>query len=336
MDEYLAALDEELRQIVAPRDPAYDAYYGMFRYHLGWTDRNFAEVKSNTGKRLRPLLCLLTCEAVGGDWRRALPIAAAIELVHNFSLIHDDIEDQSAERRGRATVWKVWGLAQGLNAGDGMFVLARLALGRMRQHKLSAKQWAEVSAEFDAATLALCQGQFLDLSFETRLDVSEDEYLQMIQGKTAALISAATRLGAMPVTDDRALIVTFAHFGENVGMAFQITDDILGIWGDPSVTGKSAASDILSKKKSLPVIIGLNDLQHGETLRAIYRQARLARDDATRVLELLDAVGARAQAQRAADEYRAVALATLDLTKTKNRAMDRLREIVDVMTNRVR
>lgn len=336
MDEYLAALDAELRQVVVPPDPAYDAYYGMFRYHLGWTDKNFAEVKSDVGKRLRPLLCLLTCQAVGGDWRRALPVAAAIELVHNFSLIHDDIEDQSEERRGRATVWQVWGLAQGLNAGDGMFVLARLALGRMAQRGLPIEKWAAVSSEFDAATLALCQGQFLDLSFETRLDVSEDEYLQMIQGKTAALISAATRLGAMIGTEDRVNIVTLSHFGENVGMAFQITDDILGIWGNPSVTGKSAASDILSKKKSLPAIIGLNDPQHGKTLREIYRQARLTRDDATRVLELLDAVGARGQAQRIADGYRAVALATLDQTKIKNRAVDRLREVVDVMTNRVR
>lgn len=336
MDEYLAALDAELRQVVVPPDPRYEAYYGMFRYHLGWTDKNFVEVKSDVGKRLRPLLCLLTCQAAGGDWRRALPVAAAIELVHNFSLIHDDIEDHGDERRGRATVWKVWGLAQGLNAGDGMFVLARLALGRMARRGLSVEKWAAVSSEFDAATLALCQGQFLDLSFEARLDVTVAEYLPMIRNKTAALISAAARLGAMIATEDHARIVTFSHFGENVGMALQITDDILGIWGDPSVTGKSAASDILSKKKSLPAIIGLNDPKHGETLRAIYSQAHLTQDDVARVRELLDAVGAREQAQRAADEYRAAALATLDQTKIKNRAMDRLREMVDVMTNRVR
>ena len=172
MDNYLTALDTELRDILDSTNRAYDAYYGMFRYHLGWTDEKFKPIQADPGKRIRPLICFVVCEALGQDWQRALPVAAAIELVHNFSLIHDDIEDDSDTRRGRATVWKVWGIPQGLNAGDGMFVLSRLALGRMPQRGLSVQKWAAVSSEFDAATLALCQGQFLDLSFESRFDVS--------------------------------------------------------------------------------------------------------------------------------------------------------------------
>ncbi|MEW5720744.1 MAG: polyprenyl synthetase family protein [Chloroflexota bacterium] len=336
MDEYLVALENELRALVAAPDPAYATYYGIFRYHLGWTDANFVAVKCDTGKRLRPLLCLLSCEATCGDWRRALPVAAALELAHNFSLIHDDIEDNSDERRGRAAVWKVWGLAHGLNAGDGMFVLARLALDRLCERSFNDATCTAISRVFDEATLALCQGQFLDLGFETRLDVTPDEYLQMIGGKTAALIAASTRIGAMLATDDAQITDAFARFGENIGSAFQITDDILGIWGDPAITGKSAVTDILTKKKSLPALIGLNHPEHGAALRALYAQAALSHDDVARVLALLDHVGARDQAQQFADEFRAAALSALDATGIKNRAMERLREMAEAMTRRVR
>ncbi len=336
MHEYLAALEAELREIIVSPDPCYDAYYGMFRYHLGWTDEHFDEIAADAGKRIRPLVCLVACEALGSDWHRALPVAAAIELVHNFSLIHDDIEDNSDTRRGRAAVWKVWGLPQGLNAGDGMFVLSRLALGRMGQRGLTIQKWAAVSSEFDAATLALCRGQFLDLSFESRFDVSVDEYLQMIRGKTAALISAAARFGAILATDDNKLISTLARFGENIGMAFQITDDILGIWGDPEITGKSAAADILSKKKSLPIIIGLNHRGIGEELWTICSQPKVKQSDVARVLTLLDEIRAREQTHQIAQDFREVAIAALDETKIKNHAMDHLREIADLMTNRVR
>ncbi len=333
MDEYLAALDEELRALVVSPSPAYDAYFGMFRYHLGWTDANFKELNVDTGKRLRPLLCLLTCEATGGDWHTALAVAAAIELTHNFSLIHDDIEDRSDERRGRAAVWKVWGLAQGLNAGDGMFVLARLALDRLCQRGMSPDQNCAISIVFDSATLSLCQGQFLDLGFELRDTVTIEEYFEMVRGKTAALISASTRIGAMLGTDDEKVASAYAEFGENIGIAFQITDDILGIWGDPRVTGKSAASDILCKKKSLPTIYGLQRLP---ALRALYQRAELTPADVGGVLALLDSVNAREYSQRQADAYHAAALAALDRAQTKNRAADRLRELAALMTNRKR
>ncbi|MBI3913637.1 MAG: polyprenyl synthetase family protein [Chloroflexi bacterium] len=336
MDEMLTALDAELRALVAENERAYHAYYGMMQYHLGWVDEKFAPAQTDAGKRLRPLLCLLSCEAAGGDWRAALPLAAAVELVHNFSLLHDDIEDQSDARRGRATVWKIWGLAQGLNAGDGMFILARLALNRLAARRASAERWARISLEFDEATLALCQGQFLDLSFETRTDVSVDDYLQMIRGKSAALVSAATKLGAMIGTDNAKIIDAFAQFGENIGLAFQMADDILGIWGDPKVTGKSAATDILSKKKSLPALIGLNHAKYRATLSAIYLKPVLEPVDVRRVLDMLDEAGARDQTQKRADEFHAAAQAALARASAHNRASDQLREIAAGMTRRVR
>jgi geranylgeranyl diphosphate synthase type I len=336
MDEYLDALELELRSMVTSPDPVFDPYFGMFRYHMGWTNAQFEPIQTTAGKRIRPLLCLLSCEAVGGNWRPALPVAAAIELAHNFSLIHDDIEDASDERRGRTAVWKAWGLAQGLNAGDGMFVLARLALDHLCERGLPIEKCSAVSGVFDEATFALCQGQFLDLGYEARLDVTADEYLKMIRGKTAALISAATRIGAMLASDDKPIISAFARFGENIGLAFQITDDILGIWGDPSVTGKSAATDILSKKKTLPALLGLGHPEQGEALRKIYREPRLGQEHVVRVLELLDAGGVRAETQRRADEFRGIALDALDATGLKTRAMERLRESAEMMTRRVK
>ncbi len=333
MDEYLSALEEELRTLVSAPSSLYDPYYGIFAYHLGWVDQNLAPDRVDSGKRLRPLMCLLSCEAVGGDWQPALPVAAAIELAHNFSLIHDDIEDQSDERRGRTAVWKVWGLAQGLNAGDGMFVLARLALDHLCERGLSQAKTCAVSFLFDRATLALCQGQYLDLGFESRLDVSVDEYLQMIEGKTAALISAATHIGAVLATDDEAISSAFAVFGKNCGLAFQIVDDILGIWGDPRVTGKSTASDILTKKKSLPVIFGL---EHSPALYEIYGQEHIPTDQVPHVLALLDEVGARQFSQAKANEYRAAALGAIDSTHIKNNAAEQLRGIAEAMTNRNR
>lgn len=336
MEHYLTALENELRACVVSPDSAYDTYYGIFRYHLGWTDTNFVEVKTETGKRVRPLLCLLSCDAAGGDWQRALPAAAALELAHNFSLIHDDIEDNSDERRGRAAVWKVWGLAHGLNAGDGMFVLAHLALDRLSTRGLSLAECAAVHRVFDEATLALCQGQFLDLAFETRLDVTPAEYLQMIRGKTAALIAASTRIGAMLATEDARIVEALARFGENIGCAFQITDDVLGIWGDPAVTGKSAATDILTKKKSLPAIIGLSDVRVGAAMRALYAQTTLTQDDVARVLALLEQIDAREQTQAYADEFRARALDALDATGINNRPIEQVRELAERMTRRVK
>ncbi len=336
MDNYLSALETELQAIITSPDPALDAYYGMFRYHLGWTDAHFAATKTDSGKRIRPLLCLLACQAAGGDWHMALPAAAAIELAHNFSLIHDDIEDNSDERRGRAAVWRVWGLAQGLNAGDGMFVLARLALGRLRECGNSIEKCSAINETFDRATLALCHGQFLDIGFEARLDVTANDYMQMIHGKTAALISAATRIGAMAGCDDPETIEAFARFGEQIGLAFQMTDDILGIWGDSSITGKSAATDLVSKKKSLPAILGLQHPQHGAALQKIYAQPQLAAKDIATALTLLDVAGARDETQQRANQFRATALAALDATHLKNDALDRLRAIAETMTQRIK
>lgn len=329
---YLDALEQELQKITRAPNAQYAEFFNMFRYHLGWTDTQGNPARADTGKRIRPVLCLWCCEAGGGDWRSALPAAAAIELIHNFSLIHDDIEDDSAERRGRATVWKIWGLAQGINAGDAMFVLAHRALDGL-DDSLSAERRLEIFRVFNQANLKLTQGQYLDIGFERADQVSLEHYFEMVRGKTAALLAATCEIGARVATTDAALIRAFADYGENVGIAFQIADDVLGLWGDPALTGKSALTDLLSRKKSYPVLAAMQS-EFGDELRALYAQAAWQANDVARVQDILHASDARLQATQQADAFARRALEALEATRLENDAMTRLRELVTQVVHR--
>ncbi len=327
--EYVAAVERELELAVAApnfplRDsPLFPIFLNMQRYHLGWTDAEGKPVRADVGKRMRPLLCLLSCEAVGGDWNAALPAAAAIELVHNFSLIHDDIEDDSAERRGRPALWRVWGLAHGINAGDAMFSLSRLALDRLA---VPPSVFAEIHRVFDRTTLAITQGQFLDLSFEQRADVAVGDYMEMVRGKTAALIAAAAHIGASIGGAVPAITEEFVRFGENLGIAFQIADDVLGIWGDPAVTGKPAGDDLRARKKSLPVLLAADSAAGGE-IRGLLRKPQIDEQDVGNMLGLLAESHAREKAEALAEEYRSQAFSALRETRLSNPAIDRLSEL---------
>ena len=301
---YITATETEMQHIVADREPLLRPFYGMLRYHLGWADEAFRPTATRTGKRLRPTFLLLTCAALGGDWRRAVPAAAAIELTHNFSLIHDDIEDRDTERHGRPTLWQRWGDAQAINAGDGLFVLARLALAGLLERGVGAETLAAVQTAYDRACLAITEGQFLDMQFETRVDVSKADYLRMVSGKTAALLAASTQIGALVAGADAAAVEAMGQFGHELGVAFQIVDDSLGIWGDPARTGKQAANDIRRRKKSLPVAIAFDRAagRSAERLRSLYAQPALSEDAVAEVLGILAEVGAREQAQWLADD----------------------------------
>ncbi len=331
-DSYREAIEQELRSAVQAGlfplqgSPLYADLLNMLRYHLGWADARGEATAADAGKRLRPLICLLSCQAAGGDWHRALPAAAAIELVHNFSLIHDDIEDNSDERRGRRALWKIWGLAHGINSGDAMFVLARLALDRL-ERQVDSDTFADVHDAFDRATLALTQGQFLDLCFETREMVTEQDYLQMVRGKTGALLAATAAIGARVATADARLVEALGRYGENLGIAFQITDDILGIWGDPSVTGKSARSDILARKKSLPLLAGAADDPTGEIRKALSGPP-ISAAEAERIASMLDGVDARRYSEARAGDFAARAERALDETRLDNKALAELRRLI--------
>ncbi|MBL7183066.1 MAG: polyprenyl synthetase family protein [Anaerolineae bacterium] len=335
-ERYLPLIEAELRKTLDLSPPYLPSFYNMMQYHLGWIDEDFAPTTGGTGKRLRPIMCLLTCQATGGDPDQALPAAAAIELVHNFSLVHDDIEDKSHLRRGRPTVWKIWGVPQAINAGDGLFVLAHLTMQRLATKGALPRRVLTALEILDQACLALTEGQYLDLSFETRLDVDAEQYLSMIRGKTAALFSAAAQLGALVAGSDPAPIARYRRFGENLGLAFQIVDDILGIWGDPRVTGKPAADDIRQRKKTLPIVRALEEeLRVGSKgLREIYQRETIGEEAMEAALKILESLGARHYAEAMANNYYQQALAELDATGVENEAQDDLRELAAFLVER--
>jgi geranylgeranyl diphosphate synthase type I len=263
---------------------------------------------------LRPLLCLLCCEALGGNYRRALPAAAALELLHNFTLVHDDIEDASPSRHGRATVWRVWGEAQAINVGDGLYALAHLALPRLVEVSVSAEVALEAARLLDEACLRVCEGQHLDLAFEERLDVRCDEYLEMVAGKTVALLAAAAAIGALLGEASAQVVTAFREFGRELGFAFQIRDDILGIWGESAETGKPAGEDILARKKSFPIVYAFEQAvgPDRETLLATYAKSSLGPEDLAMVGSILERTEALASSEEAARHHAAEAVGRLD------------------------
>jgi geranylgeranyl diphosphate synthase type I len=302
LEKYREDIDREVKAVIDSRPaPLYD----MMRYHFGWADKKGNPVQSSSGKALRPSLCLFSCEAVGGDYRKALPAAAALELIHNFSLIHDDIQDNDRERRHRATVWTIWGKAQAINAGTAMRILANSALWRLRGDGVSWQKQAYLGERLDEISLKLIEGQYLDIAYEDRFDISVEDYLTMISGKTAALISGSMEVGAF-LGGDRALWVEgFSEVGRNLGLAFQIRDDILGIWGDEKDTGKSAGNDIRRRKKSFPVVYALEHVggQTREELVEFYARKLMDEPTVARVLEIFDSVGTRVYAQKLVRKY---------------------------------
>jgi geranylgeranyl diphosphate synthase type I len=276
--------------------------YRMMGYHMGWLDEYGEAAEGESGKRIRPTLSLLACEALGGDVKAALPAAAAVELVHNFSLIHDDIQDGNSERHNRPTVWWVWGPAQAINAGDGMHALARLALLRQTGEGMSPERTLKAVGLLDQACLRLCEGQYLDLTYQERVDISQDAYFKMVEGKTAALISCAAELGAVMSSVEEPVERAIAQFGAKLGTAFQIRDDILDLWGQQD-TGKPLAGDILNKKKSLPIVYAIENASGAErrTLGDVYFKRVMEPEDIDKIIEVLETLGAREFCQAKAD-----------------------------------
>ncbi len=259
----------------------------MLAYHMGW--ESLDDVTNRGGKRIRPLLVILCANAVGGDWREALPAASAVEYIHNFSLIHDDIQDNSELRRGRKTVWVKWGIAQAINAGDLMFTIGHLSMLHLGNDKNPAIVM-KASELLLRSCVFLTGGQYRDISFENRDDVNLDDYWKMIGGKTAALLSCSTELGALIGKADENLCNEFHSYGYSLGLAFQIQDDWLGIWGDSALTGKAVDSDLVAGKKTLPILYGLSN--NGDFAKR-WNKGPISADEAPMLAELLIKEGAR-------------------------------------------
>jgi geranylgeranyl diphosphate synthase, type I len=325
----LPVIEQELQQaIIQTHQPALEDMVAMMTYHMGWEGEG-ASLEAR-GKRIRPLLVLLCTAAAGGDWQRALPGAVAVELVHNFSLVHDDIQDQSPLRRGRATLWTRCGIAQALNTGDTLFVLAQRAVLRLAE-TVSSEAGLEAARFLQETCLALTQGQYLDLSYEGRTDLSEADYWPMVRGKTAALLQTCTYIGALCAQAQPVVCQTYREFGNLLGLAFQVQDDLLGIWGDAASIGKSTASDLVSGKKTLPVLYGLS--QQGAFARR-WAQGSIQPDEVPALAEQLEVEGARSYVRERADQLTRQALDTLELARPAGEAGQALSELARCLLKR--
>ncbi len=300
---HLEAIEEALRAAVGAERGGLAA---AARYVMGWEDERGAPAATG-GKRIRPALCLLAMEALGGAPAEAMPGAVAVELVHNFSLVHDEIQDRDAERHHRPTIWRIVGEAQAINVGD--FLLTR-ALRALSESDAPATRRLDALNALLTATDDMIGGQWRDLSFEPRGDVSIEDYLAMVEGKTGALIGAPLQIGAILSGAPREQSDGIRDWGRKVGLAFQVRDDILGIWGDPSVTGKSNQSDLARHKKTLPVIAALADPRARPAVERLYARETPAAAEIEAVAEQLEANGVRAaaaeHARRYVDESRAL------------------------------
>jgi geranylgeranyl diphosphate synthase type I len=314
---YQAAIQEHLRSMITLIHPDTHPHLAeMLAYHLG-----LDTAEGNTGKRVRALFTLLSCSAAGSDWELALPSACSVELIHNFSLIHDDIQDQSEIRRGRPTVWKRWGVAQAINAGDALFALAQLSILRSVDLDLPAKCVLQATRTLNEACLDLTRGQYLDLQFETEETVTPDEYLRMVGGKTAALFGAACEIGAEIANASAPIVTNMQAFGINLGIAFQVADDYLGIWGVTETTGKPAGDDLLAKKKPLPVIYGL---ENSPEFQVDWAETYTREIDVPRMIDHLDEIGTREHLEGIKEEYTHAALTALNAQPLTKPACDEL------------
>jgi geranylgeranyl diphosphate synthase, type I len=287
IEPMLEKIEQQLFETIQSLDKNnYPGLIDIFEYQMGWTEKN----KKGKGKRIRPLVVLLTTDALGQEWKTALPAAAALELLHNYSLIHDDIEDSSKLRRGKETVWVKWGQAQAINTGDAMLNLALQTPWQLK-NDFSLETVSEVFKTLQHRSLELTQGQYLDISFETQNDVSVIDYFKMIEGKTCSLIKAAFEMGAIFANANVENREILTKCGSSLGRAYQIQDDWLGIWGDEAVTGKSNQSDLCERKKSYPILLGLE--KNGAFASAWKKSAGTNSQDVAEMASLLESEGVK-------------------------------------------
>ncbi len=295
--ELLQLFNTHLAQLPLDRKPA--GLYEPVRYEL-----------SLGGKRIRPVLMLLAYQLYREDVEAIMPTALGIEMYHNYTLLHDDVMDRADMRRGKPTVHKVWNDNTAILSGDAMLVLAYQLMSRTAPEHLT-----QVLARFTETALEIGEGQQYDMEFESRADVTEQEYIEMIRLKTSVLLAAALEIGAMqadaPAADCRALY----DFGQYLGLAFQLQDDLLDVYGDPATFGKQIGGDILCNKKTFMLIHALlaADAAQRATLdRWLFASEFDAAEKIAAVTEIYNQLDIRQLAEAKIDEYFSLALAQLD------------------------
>ncbi len=314
-----ALIDRELAALLEELDGAAPLLRHMCAYHLGIVDAEGNAIPAERrprlqGKRMRPQIALLSCAAAGGALPAAAPLAAAIELLHNFTLVHDDIQDRSPNRRHRPTVWRLWGDAQAINAGDALFAAAQIGVFGGESPAADPERLIAISRAFNRMTVDIVRGQVLDIGFEGQRDVSPEAYLEMIRGKTAAIVRFAAWAGALlgGASDD--IATHFGGFGEALGLGFQLRDDALGVWGAAAETGKDTADDIRRRKQALPALLlrrAATDTDRAE-LDRVFTGPVVSESDVELVLEMLDRYKVADDVEARVREAHDTAVAELD------------------------
>lgn len=285
------AIEQEIKSIVFEDiGKSSPILFEVIQDHFGWNT-----TVPTSGKKMRPMLCLLAAQAGGLNWKKALPAAAAIEIIHNYSLIHDDIEDQDKIRHNRPTAWVKFGVPQAINAGDALLAAGINSVFRL-ENDFSEGQKELVLRKLIQAVIILTKGQSLDLENSFHQIISTSDYELMISEKTAALIKTSVSIGAILAGFSSEKIGRLEAYGNAVGMAFQIQDDWLGIWGDSKKTGKSTANDLLAHKMSLPVIMGLNE---GQTFNKFWLKNTISSTNVNKAVDLLEKDGIKELAGQA-------------------------------------
>ncbi|MFD5271342.1 family 2 encapsulin nanocompartment cargo protein polyprenyl transferase [Streptomyces sp. NPDC058335] len=311
-----AAILEETRGSVDPAlraalDSLPRSMRRISRYHFGWEHADGTPAAGNAGKAIRPALVLAAAAALGGPAARtaALPAAAAVELIHNFTLLHDDVMDRDTTRRHRPTAWTVFGDADAILAGD---ALQALALGMLAADPHPASSAA--AARLADCVVELCAGQHSDTAMEKRgpAEVTLDEVLAMAEAKTGALLGCACALGALYAGASEEDVEALDAFGREAGLAFQLIDDVIGIWGDPRHTGKPAGADLVARKKSLPVVAALGSGSPAAAeLAELYALPHEQGDDVERMTLAVERAGGREWALEQAADRMARAMSEL-------------------------
>ena len=296
-EEYRQELVGELRAVFDGRE---GFLYNLLRYHLGWVDPQGNPQDVEPVLHYQGGVALAACEALGADFRPALPAAAGVELVHHFTLVHGEVQAGRAEDPDRPSIWWVWGPAQAINAGDGLHALGRTAMMRMAGNGTAPDRVLRAVRSLDSACLRLCEGQYMDLEFQDQMIVTRSAYMDMVNRKAGALVGCAAESGALAAAAPDAQCNALQRLGVNLGAAWQIARDIGQLWGEQG--DGVTPSNIISKKKSLPLI---HALEHGSIaarreLGSIYMKRVLEPEDANRLVAILDETGSRPVAEQRA------------------------------------
>lgn len=306
----------------------FENYYAQQKFNERYDIyRAMNYIMAMPSKRVRPALTLMACELFGGKAKTALQAAAAVELYHNSTLVHDDIMDKAEQRRGNPTVHKVYGNNVAINTGDVMFMQSYRFLLQTKRGNVH-----ELTSLFNDAVLKVIEGQSLDMEFETTSEISEADYLKMIEGKTAVLLAAALQMGAWVADADKKSQKSIYKFGVNLGLSFQIQDDYLDAFGDGKKTGKAVGGDIVLNKKTLLLVkaLELGSNKQKQKIKVLLSEKNKSKK-VTEMQQLITETGAKQYAEKLIDSYYQKALNHLGKIEVKNEKKQALADLAEML-----